>query len=123
MANLTARLGFAAAGRQAEVSGADWTTGCNPGSCMPVIGLTTGVYNFKADDWARTAVATVQSQRIGGSAEDLLEPVDGNDTFAFAAADAQTANGVEFDAATGAVNRSGATIPAGAWLFGTVPVA
>lgn len=120
--NLTMQLPAAGGSRQAEVSGASWTNGANPAGTA-VIGVGTTQPNPKASDWPQTVDAVLASQRIGTAAENCVEPVDGNDNFAFAQADAQTANSSEADSATGMVNRSGATIESGDWIWGTVPVA
>ena len=141
MSNLTTVLPAAGAVRRAQVAGADWDTGMNPGTCQPGVGINTGDYSPKVQDWAEVVIAPGVSQYIGGidPAEttgantgvgtegaagqvDLLEPVDGNDTFAFVEADAETAADAVLDVTTGAVNRTGVTVPAAAWCWGTVPV-
>ena len=130
--NLKARLPAAGSAQQAQVSAADWDGGMNPGSCQPGIGINTGDYSPKASDWAEIEIAPAESQWLGGVDGNLsvpgnvsiplVEPVDGNDTFAFVQADAETAPDAVLDAVTGAVNRTGKTVPAAAWCWGTVPV-
>ncbi len=141
MSNLTTVLPAAGAVRRAQVAGADWDTGMNPGTCQPGVGINTGDYSPKVQDWAEVVIDPGVSQYIGGvdpaalvgantgvgtegaaGQVDLLEPVDGNDTFAFVAADAATAPDAVLDIASGAVNRTGKTVPIGAWCWGTVPV-
>jgi hypothetical protein len=134
--NLTSRLPAVGATRQAEAANADWDGGMNPASNQCGSGINTGEYSPKTQDWSETVRDGYASQWLGGVDADgfdptegatttlaLLEPADGNDTFAFAAADADTAAGEVFDLATGAVNRTGQTVPSGAWLWGTIPVA
>jgi len=120
--NLTSRLPAAAAGRQSEVSAADWDTGVNPGGDnAPGIGISTGGYSLKTIDWAEIVINPQTSQRLGTAAENLVEPVDGNDQFAFV----QTAGIIAPGGAliTGVVNRTGLTVPSGAWAWGTKTIA
>lgn len=113
--------------RTGEVPGADWTDGLNKGSCMPGVGINTGDYDPKASDWPAVATDPAESQYIGQSAESLTAvdyaAADENDTLAFVTADADTAPDAVFNAASGAVNRTGQTIPSGDYAWGTVPVA
>ena len=131
--NLTSKLPAAGAGRQAQVPNGNWTNGMNAASCQPGIGHNTADYSPKEQDFGAVVIDPLNSQWLGGIDGNLpvggnvtvalLEPVDGNDTFAFVQADAATAPDAELDAATGAVNRTGKTVPLGAWCWGTVPVA
>jgi hypothetical protein len=141
--NLTTRLPAVGATRQAETANADWDGGMNPGSCMPGVGINTGEYGCKVGDWPNSDFNGTNaipydglSQWLGGVDADgftpteglttrlaLVEPVDGNDTLAFVTADGATAPDAVMNAATGAVNRTGQTVPAGERAWGTVPVA
>lgn len=115
--------------RGAEVPNASWTTGLNSGGAnAPGIGINTGNYNPKAQDWPRIAdIVPHSSQSIGGplKAIDVADYVapDINDNVAFVLTVAPVLADAELDATTGAVNRTGATVPADAWCWGTIPVA
>lgn len=113
--------------RSGEVTAADWSGGMNlGGSNAPGIGINTGGYDPKAQDWPRIAdTAAHDSQHIGQTAAALqvVDDADINDNVAFVQADASTAPDAVLDAATGAVNRTGVTVPADSWAWGTIPVA
>ncbi len=111
--------------RAVETPAADWTDGMNRGgSCAPGVGINTGDYSPKPSDWPEIQIAPAQSQQIGFAAENVTadQDPDFNDTLAFVQADAQTAPGGVLDVGTGAINQTGKTVPAGAWVWGTVPV-
>lgn len=113
--------------RSGEVTAADWAGGMNlAASNAPGVGINTGGYDPKAQDWPRIAdTAAHDSQHIGQDAA-ALQVIDGadiNDNVAFVQADAETAPDAVLDAATGAVNRTGETVPADGWAWGTIPVA
>lgn len=113
------------------------SSGMNAGSCHPGIGINTGDYSPKTDDWAEVVISPGKTGPIGWGGDNTVTGqtatvnivaadyanTDFNDTTAFIQADASTAPGAELDATTGAVNRTGKTVPANAWVWGTVPVA
>lgn len=114
--------------RDAEVPNADWAGGGNfAGSCAPGVGVNTGNYDPKADDWPRVAdTAARNSQSIGGPLKALnaadYAGSDLNDTVAFVQTAGAVADGAVLDITTGAVNRTGQTVPASSWAWGTIPV-
>jgi len=111
--------------RTTEVTGADWDGGCNnAGSNAPGIGINTGDYSPKAQDWPQ-AQGYGESQHIGvdsGANNRITTVPDGNDQVLFIQAVADVANDAQF-ATSGAYNRTGKTVPNGAWCWGHVPVA
>lgn len=113
--------------RSAELPSADWAGGLNAGgSNAPAIGLNTGNYDPKAQDWTRVAdTAAKDSQHIGqaGAPLQVVQGADINDTVAFVQAEAETAPDAVLDATTGAVNKTGLTVPEDGWVFGVIPVA
>ena len=109
--------------RTGEVSGADWTGGMNDaGACAPGIGINTGDYSPKPSDWSEDERIQQASQQIGQSVV-VLNPqgLTGDEKASFIQADGVTAPDAELDVATGAVNRTGKTVPAGAWVWGEEP--
>lgn len=111
--------------REAQVPDADWTGGMNTGaSNAPGVGINTGSYNPKESDWPRPAVEVIQDSQIIGGDPSGVFAVDATfgDTalVAFVQATAPVlANGViavvdGFDI----INRTGATVPEDAWLWG-----
>jgi len=114
--------------RAAEVTAADWTGGMNKGACAAGIGINTGNYDPKEQDWPRIAdTAARTSQHIGQAAQALsvadYANTDENDNTAFVQTAGAIAPDAVLDATTGAVNRTGATVPASSWCWGTIPVA
>lgn len=124
----------AVAARAAEVPDADFSGGMNFGACANGVGINTGNYDPKDTDWPRIEdTAAHETQHIGGNGLGdgstdgfVIQVVDGadiNDNVAFVQADASTAPDAVLDAATGAVNKTGETVPAGSWAWGVIPVA
>lgn len=114
------------AARAAEVPDADFAGGMNKGACLNGLGINTGNYNPKDTDWPRIEdTAAHQTQHIGQALFDInvVEGADINNEVAFVQADANTADGAVLDVATGAVNKTGATVAAGDWAWGVIPVA
>jgi len=113
--------------RAGEVTAADWAGGMNKGaSNAPSVGTNTGDYNPKEQDWPRIEDTVAhQSGIIGAAAVDVntVNGADVNNEVAFVAADASTAPDAVLDATTGAVNRTGQTVPSGAYVWGEIPVA
>ncbi len=113
--------------RAAEVPAADFAGGMNKGgSCAPGIGINTGNYDPKASDWPRIAdTAAHDSQHIGQTASALqaVQGADINDTVAFVQTIAAIAPDAVLNIATGAVNKTGKTVPSGSWAWGVIPVA
>lgn len=110
--------------RSVEVPDADWSGGVNKGgSNAPGLGINTGNYDPKAQDWPRIADTEAHPSQHIGQAESPLLAIDGadiNDNVAFVQADAETAPDGELDAATGAINKTGETVPASAWVWGVI---
>jgi len=125
-----------ATARSAEVPDASFSDGVNRGgSNAPGVGINTGNFDPKAEDWPRiedTAART--SQHIGGVPDvdgdtgtngfpiQVIQGADTDDNVAFVEAEALTAPDAVLDAATGAVNKTGADVPAGSWVWGVIPV-
>ena len=131
MPNLASYYKSTAAQRPGEVPAADWAGGVNNGaSCAPGIGVNTGDYSPKPQDWSEEERAPADSAQIGQSGVDattleLFNVVTGDDNNqpVFVQADGVTAPGAVLDVGTGAVNLTGKTVPAGAWVWGSVPIA
>ena len=108
--------------RDLEVPVADWDDGMNYGGSNAMgIGINTGDYNPKPSDWAR-----IPNQ--GESGHIGLEPVlsriktvpDGDDNVFFTQAEEDIPPD-SFSAPSGGVwNRTGKTVPTGAWFWGSV---
>jgi len=101
-------------------------SGMNAGSCFPGIGVSTGNYDGKTEDWSDLQRAPLQTQAIGATATDVLavdyEAVDFNDKVGYVLTVAETPNG-GLIGATGYANHTGETVPAGVWIWGTKPTA
>lgn len=114
--------------RQVEVPNADWTGGVNRGaSCAPRIGVNTGDYDPKEQDWTRIeppAQTLLHSMSIGDNSTNVLfviDPTFGDDSFTgFQEADVDIAPDAAMPPIEGFAlfNRTGKTIPAGSWAFG-----
>jgi hypothetical protein len=122
--------------RPSEVTGASWSDGMNRvGSNAPGIGVNTGEYDPKASDWARVAdTAAHESAHLGGDLTgdigggidvpmNSAEDPDFNNTLAFVQTAGVIAPDAVLDVTTGAVNRTGLTVPSGSWAWGVIPVA
>lgn len=101
--------------------------GCNKAASNACgIGIATGYVNPKDQDWDRVAdTAARESQHIGDTADDLMciEGTDVNNELVFVESDSNAVDDAICDVATGGVNRTGATIATGDWLWAVVPVA
>ena len=124
----------AVSARAAEVPDADFSGGMNKGSCNHGLGINTGDFDPKATDFSRIAdTAPHETMHIGGDGLDdggitgfdinTVNGVDVNNEVAFVLTVAPVAADAVLDATTGAVNRTGATVPSGSWLWGEIPVA
>lgn len=124
----------AVSAREAEVPNADFSGGMNLGSCAQGIGIATGISDIKETDFTQVdPAADYTTQHIGGDGLDsgsttsfnvkAAQGADLNDDVAYVAADANTAPDAVLDATTGAVNKTGATVAAGVYAWGVVPVA
>lgn len=117
------------AARALEVPGADFDGGMNKaGSNAPGVGIATGEYGYKLDDWDLPDPTFGESQNIGtdNGANDRItldQDPDFNDQVVYVLADADTAPGAVLDVGTGAINETGETVPAGEPCWGRVPVA
>jgi hypothetical protein len=117
---------------------ADPYLGCNrAGSNAPGIGINTGFVDPKLDDWtvldqAGDARSPQNSQHIGGdglgAGNQAVEPIrtvngaDVNNTMSFSVADTAAVADAIYDTATGALNRTGATVAIGDRIWGDIPV-
>lgn len=110
--------------RSGEVTGADWAGGVNKGgSNSPGVGINTGDYSPKASDWSEDERDPQNGQPVGGVAAPIVTTPDGvNDQASFVQAIADTANDAQVGA-TGVFNRTGKTVPNGAWFWGHKPQA
>jgi len=116
-----------------QAPNADWDDtdgkGCNrAASNSPGIGINTGDYGPKATDWPRIDPTYGLGQNIGtdngvNNRITLDQGADQNDQVVFVAADADTAPEAVLDATTAAVNKTGATVPAGEFVWGSIPIA
>jgi hypothetical protein len=119
----------ARAARAAETTLADFAGGCNDAaSCAPGIGISTGSHSPTTSEWSQDALdERMQDSQIFGEAASGVNCIDG--TFGatalvgFSVAAAPIADGDPIDIdvdGTGfaIVNRTGVTIPTGAWCWG-----
>ena len=102
----------------------DWDGGVNKGgSCAPGVGINTGDYSPKTQDWSQTERDPQNSQAIGQTAGAIVTTPDGvNDNASFIQTVASTPNDGEVGA-TGVFNRTGVTLASGVWFWGHKPVA
>ena len=112
--------------RTPEVPNADWTGGGNHGaSNAPGLGINTGNYDPKLQDWPRPAAEAIQDSQVIGGVPSGLFAIDAtfgaNALVAFVetggapvAADAVIKDVGGFDI----VNRTGDEIPANTWVWG-----
>ncbi len=114
---------YLGATRAAEVTGADWADGVNKGaSNSPGIGINTGDYSPKASDWSEDVRDPQNGQQIGEVAGPIITTPDGvNDQASFVQAIADTAPDAQVGI-TGVFNRTGKTVPNGAWFWGHKPI-
>ena len=109
--------------RGGEVPNADWIGGVNWGGSNAVgIGINTGDYSPKDSDWSEDARTPQNSQIIaeetGGPISMIRNGVDDDEPH-FVQADGDIAPDGELVAASGVINRTGKTVPTGAWVWGT----
>ena len=102
----------------------DWTGGVNKGgSCAPGVGINTGDYSPKASDWSQAERDPQNSQALGQVVGPIVTEPDGsNDQASFVQAIADTADDAQVGT-TGVFNRTGKTVPNGAWFWGHKPIA
>lgn len=110
--------------RGSPVGTADWVGGANKGgSNAPGIGINTGDYDPKTGDWSRHVRNPQNSQTIGHTAAAInIERPAGTFTevTAFVQAAASTAPDANLIAGPPAVvNRTGKTVPANSWAWGS----
>jgi hypothetical protein len=112
--------------QRATVSGADFDGGMNKGgSNAPAIGINTGDYSPKDTDWSENQRLLYESRALGQAGDDITiyQDADTNNEVSFVQADGDIAVDAELDAGTGALNKTGAVVPTGAWCWGEVEVA
>jgi hypothetical protein len=111
--------------REVQVPLADWDGGMNTGaSNAPGVGINTGDYNPKESDWPRPVAAVLEQSQIIGGVQSGLFAIDA--TFgptalvAFVQATAAVAPDATIATVSGfpMVNRTGKTVPNGAWVWG-----
>lgn len=109
--------------RQPEVPDASFAGGGNEaGSNSPGIGINTGDYDPKPSDWSREERTPQQFGHIGLSPLGDVRvdnPIPGDLAY-FVQAGGVTAPDAQIPG-TGAFNRTGITVPSGAWLWGSSP--
>lgn len=104
----------------------DWTSGSNQGgSNAPGIGIATGEYSPKTSDWSSHERLLYESGQIGQAKDDITvdEGADENDEMSYVLTAGAIANNAELKVGTGAINKTGVTVPSGAWCWGVVTVA
>jgi hypothetical protein len=114
----------APAGQRAPITAGQFTGGVNAGGGnAPGVGIATGEFNPKTDDWEHTARSIYESQAIGQASDDITvdEGADTNDEVSFVAASGAVAPDAII--AGGAVNKTGQTLSSGDWAWGVVTVA
>jgi hypothetical protein len=116
------------AARSTEIPSANWQDGLNRGgSCSNGIGINTGDYNPKNQDWWR---ANAPEEAISGyigidsGPQGLVTALDINDgqwkRVAFVQPNSDTPDGgvlINY-LATDVINRTGETVPNGQWVWG-----
>ena len=110
------------AAREAEVPLADFDGGMNKGgSNAPGIGVNTGNYDPKAQDWPRIEdTEPHNSQHIGQDPDSLYVDTGPLDQVAFVQAEGDTDPDDPLDTTTGALNKTGAVVPEDAWCWGVI---
>lgn len=126
--------------RQSELPEADFSGGMNKGgSCAPLIGLNTGDYDPKLQDWTvndqhgndrdpQTTQHIAGLALAGGGDSAFIAQIydidngDLNDQAAFVVATQNTPPDSSLNGTTSAINRTGKTVPSGARCWGTNPV-
>ena len=121
--------------RSGEVPNADWAGGMNlGGSCAPGVGINTGNYDPKVEDWPNSTFNGEdpipydgKSSHIGKEAapNDRIEYVQGadlNDQAVFAGPVSGNI-AIDGDMGAGVLNKTGAIVPDGARAWGVLPVA
>lgn len=108
-----------------RVPAADWVGGMNPAaSNAPVIGVSTAVIDPTEENWPRPVSEVIQtSQSIGGTPQELfvIDAIFGADSLvAFVQATAPVLPDGIISVVGGfnMINRTGATIPTNAWVWG-----
>jgi hypothetical protein len=113
--------------QRATVAGADFVGGMNKGgSNAPGVGIGTGDYSPKDTDWSEDERLLYESQAIGQAGDDVTitdNDADINNEVSFVLADGDIAVDAELKVGTGALNKTGAVVPTGAWCWGEVEVA
>jgi hypothetical protein len=115
--------------REAEVTLASFDDGCNDAAaCAPGIGINTGNHSPSTDSWAQdVSDERLQDSQIFGEAASGLNAIDATFGptalvgFSVAAAPVLADGVIDADVdGTGfaLVNRTGVTIPTGAWSWG-----
>ena len=113
------------AAREAEVPAASFTDGLNPGGgCNMGIGINTGEYGPKRQDWWYDVDAVDNgyigfSGNIGGSVAAITVQNPDGWLTAYDRAGSDTAPDASYGNLN-VINKTGATIPAGFWAWGVV---
>jgi hypothetical protein len=113
--------------RDTEVPDADWEGGMNlGGSNAPGLAVSTGSYGVTSDQFSLVQDDEPHnSQSIGQTPAPIqvIQGADINDQVALVETAAPVAPDGVIDVVTGAVNKTGQTIPADQWVWGVIPVA
>lgn len=125
MANLPTYFA-APSGQRSPATAGQFSGGGNQGaSNAPGLGISTGQYSPKSSDWSSHERLLQESGQIGQATDDITvqEASDSNDELSFVLTAGAIANDAELKAGTGAINKTGGTVPSGAWCWGVVTVA
>lgn len=116
----------APSGQRAPITAGQFSGGANQGGGnAPGLGIATGEYDPKTGDWDRTERLLYESQAIGQTGDDITvdEGADENDEVSFVLTAGAIAPDAELKVGTGAINKTGQTVPSGSWAWGVVTVA
>lgn len=116
----------APSGQRSPVTAGQFSGGVNAGGGnAPGIGISTGEFDAKIGDWSRNQRLLYESQAIGQVGDDItvVEVGDTNDEVSFVQTAAPVAPDAELAVGTGAINKTGQTVPSGSWAWGVVTVA
>ncbi len=125
MANLPTYFA-APSGQRSPATAGQFSGGANQGaSCAPGVGIGTGDYSPKSSDWSEHERLLYESGQLGQATDDITvdEGADTNDEVSFVLTAGNIANDAELKAGTGAINKTGGTVPSGSWCWGVVTVA
>lgn len=122
MANLPTYFAAPSGQRSPATAGQFSGGGNRAASNAPGLGISTGTYGPKTSDWSAHERLVYESQQIGQTADDITvdEGADVNDEVSFVLTAGAIADGAELKAGTGALNKTGVTVPTGTWCWGVI---